>query len=142
MVAPSPQMNGRGMSVRAPPCPASFPPSLAPEEVVRANAQASDRPSHCPWAEQLQLHDPVVKVQFGFKTRPLRDGGGKTSPGRMPPHLRQASPLAAIGEAILDLVRPHVPAFMQSIASPCQSHPFPTQVLEEARKLMQAQDLA
>ena len=42
---PPPQMNGRGMSVRAPPCPASFPPSLASEEVVRANAQASGRPS-------------------------------------------------------------------------------------------------
>ena len=107
---------------------------------MKATAEASDRPSHCPWAERLHLHDPVVKVQFGFKTRPLRDGGGKTSPGRMPPHLRPASPLASLGEAILDIVRPHVPAFLDSIAIPCKTHPFPTQVLEEARKLMHTHD--
>jgi len=45
------------------------------------------------WISRLQsLLDPTVMVRLGFKVRPLRDGGGKPSPGRSPPPLRKPAP--------------------------------------------------
>ena len=40
-------------------------------------------------------------VTIGHKTRPLRDGGGKPSPGRLPPSLRPSSQIASLGRLIL-----------------------------------------
>ena len=43
----------------------------------------------------------AVMVRLGFKVRPLRDGGGKQSPGRSPPPLRKpSSSLTEMGRQI------------------------------------------
>jgi len=44
-----------------------------------------DCPSTTPVSRLQALLDPTVMVRLGFKVRPLRDGGGKPSPGRSPP---------------------------------------------------------
>ena len=51
-----------------------------------------DRPSTTPVSRLQALLDPTVMVRLGFKVRPLRDGGGKPSPGRSPPPLRKPAP--------------------------------------------------
>ena len=47
-----------------------------------------DRPSTTPVSRLQSLLDPTVMVRL----RPLRDGGGKPSPGRSPPPLRKPAP--------------------------------------------------
>ena len=64
----------------------------------------SDRPSSLPLAHRVSLMDENLVVQLGFRT-PLRDGGGKLSPGRLPPPLRKTSPLAQLGTKIQALHR-------------------------------------
>ena len=49
-------------------------------------------PKRRPWGMTPSLFSRV-------KTRPLRDGGGKPSPGRRPPPLRPQSRLTKLGEA-------------------------------------------
>jgi len=39
-----------------------------------------DRPTSLPLSHRISLMDEHVVVQLGFRTRPLRDGGGKPSP--------------------------------------------------------------
>ena len=68
----------------------------------------SDRPSSLPLAHRVSLMDENLVVQLGFRT-PLRDGGGKLSPGRLPPPLRKTSPLAQLGTKIQALHRRVVP---------------------------------
>ena len=58
----------------------------------------SDRPSTLPLSESLSLDDATMRVSHGFKVRPLRDGGGKTSPGRLPPHLRTGACATGLGD--------------------------------------------
>ena len=50
-----------------------------------AQLVGSDRPSTLPLFEKLSLDDATMRVAHGFKVRPLRHRGGKTSPGRVPP---------------------------------------------------------
>ena len=66
----------------------------------------SDRPSSLPLAHRVSLMDENLVVQLGFRTRPLRDGGGKPSPGRLPPPLRRTSSLAQLGAKIQHLTDP------------------------------------
>ena len=46
-----------------------------------------DRPTSLPLSHRISH----VVVQLGFRTRPLRDGGGKPSPGRLVPPLRKST---------------------------------------------------
>ena len=45
----------------------------------------SDRPMTQAHSQRMGLQDNPIRVQLGFHTRPLRDGGGKPSWGRTPP---------------------------------------------------------
>ena len=55
--------------------------------------EVKDRPTSTPTSRIQALLDPTVLVRLGFKVRPLRDGGGKPSPGRQPPPLRKPPPV-------------------------------------------------
>ena len=48
---------------------------------VRHMDHGVDRPTSLPLAHRISLMDEHVVVQLGFRTRPLRDGGGKPSHG-------------------------------------------------------------
>ena len=80
---------------------------------MRNNWGRRDRGTRVP-----RLTDRVAIVQLGFRSRPLRDGGGKPSPtGRLNPPFRTISPLATLGALIMTLVR-------MSLASGATTHPF------------------
>ena len=72
----------------------------------------SDRPSSL--AHRISLMDENLVVQLGFRTRPLRDGGGKPSAGKLPPPLRRASALARLGTRIQQLTDPFFQAVRMS----------------------------
>ena len=93
----------------------------------------SDRPSTLPLFERLSLDDATMRVAHGFKARPFRDGGGKTSPGRLPPHLRTGAQASGLGDFIKRKALPLVPELLASTASGCKQHPFPESVLKEIR---------
>ena len=58
----------------------------------------TDRPHDCTTGD-LPHQDEVI-VQIGHKQRPLRDGGGKPSPGRFPPNKRAPPALQHLGAAL------------------------------------------
>ena len=99
---------------------------------------ASDRPSSLPLAHRISLMDENLVVQLGFRTRPLRDGGGKPSPGRLPPPLRRASTLAQLGTRIQQLTDPFSQAVRMSISCGEKNHPFPDSLLHQIREAMGA----
>ena len=45
---------------------------------------------------------PEIMVTIGHRQRPLRDGGGKPSPGRTPPSLRTPNIISPLGQHILE----------------------------------------
>ena len=47
--------------------------------------RTSDRPIVEPLANDIHLFDDIVMLHVAFKSRPLRDGGGKPPPGRLAP---------------------------------------------------------
>ena len=61
-----------------------------------------------PWAHQgVEISDrDKVMYQMAFKQRPLRDGGGKPSLGRLAPWARPLSKAAALGAKICVLTSP------------------------------------
>jgi hypothetical protein len=59
----------------------------------------TDRPHDL--ATHPTTSQPDLMVSIGHKQRPLRDGGGKPSPGRLPPNARKRPPLATLGAALL-----------------------------------------
>ena len=77
-----------------------------------------------------------MRVSHGFKVRPLRDGGGKTSPGRLPPHRRTEAHASGLGDFIKRKALPLVPDFLASTASGAKQHPFPDSVLQEIRNFV------
>ena len=81
----------------------------------------------------MSVDDDPVQVQIGFRTRPLRDGGGKPSPGRCPPHRREKSPLAGLAHHLKDLVTPMIPVIQQSLERGDKQHPIPPSVLHDVR---------
>lgn len=78
----------------------------------------------------MTLGDDPIIVQSGFKTRPLRDGGGKPSP---PPPLRLHSRLAHLGEAIAELAQSCAQEVQRSINRGDRKHPFPDELLTSTR---------
>ena len=98
-----------------------------------------DRPSTTPVSRLQSLLDPTVMVRLGFKVRPLRDGGGKPSPGRSPPPLRKPAPsLVDLGKKILGLATSVVDKVLESIHRQDKHHPFPLDLLAQVRSLVPA----
>ena len=95
----------------------------------------SDRPSSLPLAHRVSLMDENLVVQLGFRTRPLRDGGGKPSPGKLPPPLRRTSCLAQLGAKIQHLTDPISQAVRMSISCGEKHHPFSDSLLHQIREL-------
>eukprot|EP00435_Cladocopium_sp_Y103_P069283 s192_g33.t1 len=93
----------------------------------------SDRPLVAPLAMASTLWDKVVNLNVAFKTRPLRDGGGKPSPGRLPPLRRPSSPLASLGAKLLTLAAPRVDKVTWSTSCGEKVHPFPDHLLHTVR---------
>ena len=98
----------------------------------------SDRPSSLPLAHRISLMDENLVVQLGFRTRPLRDGGGKPSPGKLPPPLRRTSGLAKLGAKIQQLTDPFSHAVRMSISCGEKNHPFSDSLLHQIREVMGA----
>ena len=63
---------------------------------VRHMDHGVDRPTSLPLPHRISLMDEHVVVQLGFRTRPLRDGGGKPSPGRLVPPLRKNTGITSL----------------------------------------------
>ena len=83
------------------------------------------------------LLDPTVLVRLRFKVRPLRDGGGKPSPGRQPPRLRKPpSVLVDLGKKIQALAGPWTTQVFDSIHKQEKAHPFPEDLLQKVRALI------
>ena len=85
-----------------------------------------DRPSTTPVSRLQSLLDPTVMVRLGFKVRPLRDGGGKPSPGRSPPPLRKPVPsLVELGKKRIGLANNVVDKVLESIHRQDKHHEYP-----------------
>ena len=82
----------------------------------------------------MTLDDDPIIVQSGFKTRPLRDGGGKPSAGRRPPPLRPQSKLKHIGDSLSHLAQGCAQDVQQSINRGDRKHPFSRELLQETRR--------
>ena len=70
-----------------------------PEMKHWTNQASTDRPRDTV-ATPSKHHTPDIQVTIGHKQRPLRDGGGKPSPGRKHPTQR-SHPLRGLGTAML-----------------------------------------
>ena len=102
--------------------------------VVGATGDSKDRPTTTPTSRIQALLDPMVLVRLGFKVRPLRDGGGKPSPGRQPPPLPSA--LVDLGRKIQELAAPWTTQVFASIHKQEKVHPFPGELLQQVRALI------
>ena len=100
------------------------------------NHSGLDRPSYLPTTARLHLLDDQMLVPLGFRVRPLRDGGGKTSPGRVPPPLRSPTPLAEKGRLILTKVQSLTKDFLHSINKHEKHHPFSDDLLRDVRQIL------
>ena len=94
----------------------------------------TDRSSSVPLSQTMTLDDDPIIVQSGFKTRPLRDGGGKPSAGRRPPPLRPQSKIKHIGDSISHLAKGCAQDVQRSINRGERKHPFPKELLQETRR--------
>ena len=105
--------------------------------VVGTTEDVKDRPTTTPTSRIQALLDPTVLVRLGFKVRPLRDGGGKPSPGRQPPPLRKPpSVLVDLGKKIQALAVPWTTQVFDSIHKQEKAHPFPEDLLQKVRALI------
>ena len=89
---------------------------ISMEQLMRT----SDRPLVEPLANDIHLFDDIVMLHVAFKSRPLRDGGGKPSPGRLAPPRRAP-------------VLPMVPQTIWSAQCGEKEHPFPEELLNTIR---------
>ena len=94
----------------------------------------TDRSSSVPFSQTMTLGDDPIIVQSGFKTRPLRDGGGKPSSGRRPPPLTPQSKIAHIGDSIAPLAQTCAQEVQRSINRGDRKHPFPPELLQRTRQ--------
>ena len=119
--------------------PSPMPPMAGDAEQLGKEGlgdQVLDRPECLPAFRVPRLTDRVAIVQLGFRSRPLRDGGGKPSPGRLNPPFRRISPLATLGALIMTLTRPWIDKVRLSLASGATTHPFQEADLEELRAIL------
>ncbi|CAE8634678.1 unnamed protein product, partial [Polarella glacialis] len=95
----------------------------------------TDRPHDITTGGLPQQNEMII--QIGHKQRPLRDGGGKPSPGRLPPYKRPASKLQHLGAALA--------AYVMTQPTQSEAHllhgsisdcPFTDERIAEARNIM------
>ena len=111
------------------------PPSAQMPRVVSRDL-TSDRPTSLPLSHRLSLMDEHVVVQLGFRTRPVRDGGGKPSAGRLVPPLRKATDIASMGSQIVNLTSEIHQAVQMPISCGEKSHPFSEALLTQIRQCL------
>ena len=104
-------------------------PIVRPEEVV-------DRPERLHSSDHKQA-DGIQMVRIGFRERPLRDGAGKISPGRLAPTDRQLSDVAEKGREILQLMTDKWNKYDLSTAGVDKNRPFEESTLEDIRHILQ-----
>ena len=105
---------------------------------VRHMDHGLDRPTSLPLAHRISLMDEHVVVQLGFRTRPLRDGGGKPSPGRLVPPLRKSTGITSLGQQIIDITSEFNQAVQMSISCGEKNHPFSDATLRNIRQCLGA----
>ena len=105
---------------------------------VRHMDHGVDRPTSLPLAHRISLMDEHVVVQLGFRTRPLRDGGGKPSPGRLVPPLRKNTGITSLGSQIIDIASEFNQAVQMSISCGEKNHPFSDVALRNIRQCLGA----
>ena len=82
----------------------------------------------------MRMHGAEAEmVRTGFKQRPIRDGGGKTSPGRLAPNNRSVSNVVEKGIAIIAAVQAQMPTLQYNLITKPEEHPFPEDLLEQIR---------
>ena len=94
----------------------------------------TDRPLSQTQSPKMTLEDDPVRVQLGFRIRPIRDGGGKPSQGRLPPPLRRHPPCGDLCRELAAICEPWVEDFTSSIHSGNKAHPFSIHLLRELRE--------
>ena len=94
----------------------------------------SDRPLTQAHSQRMGLQDNPIRVQLGFRTRPLRDGGGKPSWQRTPPPQRPKSQCPSLAKDLAALCAPWMQGFTDSIQQGNKAHPFPYTLLSKIRE--------
>jgi hypothetical protein len=90
-----------------------------------------------PRSDQSTVNEhPHEVVRIGFKQRPIRDGGGKPSPGRWARTKRPRSKIAHLGAAILAAQGNAWEIVKSSLAQESRQHPFEDSLLTEVRTIM------
>ena len=97
-----------------------------------------DRPTSLPLSHRISLMDEHVVVQLAFRTRPLRDGGGKPSPGRLVPPLRKRTGITSMGQKIIDITSELNHPVQMSISCGEKNHPFSDELLKRIRQCLGA----
>ena len=83
----------------------------------------SDRPVTQAHSQRMGLQDNPIRVQLGFHTRPLRDGGGKPSWGRTPPPQRPKSQCPSLAKDLAALCAPWMQGFSRATRhTPSRTH--------------------
>jgi len=77
--------------------------------------------------------DEHVVLQLGFRTRPLRDGGGR----RVPP-LRKETGITSIGQKIIELTSELNQAVQMFISCGEKNHPFSDELFSRIRQCLGA----
>ena len=98
--------------------------------------EIADRPTILPITHDPNISDKVMYLQMAFKQRPLRDGGGKPSLGRLAPWARPLSKAAVLGARICVLTSPWGDKLQESLSLGEGSHPFPEDLLEDIREIL------
>ena len=88
----------------------------------------TDKPLVTPTGKQ-ELDSKEEIIRCGFRKRPLRDGGGKPSWGRIAPNLRSRSKLAEKGNATQAMALEASWDFAHSLASQQETQPFSEDLL-------------
>ena len=105
------------------------------EHLGKKNTEASDRPRTA--ALDLAPNSKVEFVQVNNWNRPLRDGGGKTSPGRVKPAIRRQSALNPVTKILLGLGKASTvhALIMNSVNKDGldKNHPVPQEFIRECR---------
>lgn len=79
-----------------------------------------------PRGQKMTQDDDPIQVQIGFRTRPLRDGGGKPSLGRCSLHGRGNSEFASLEQDLCPFLDDRAPVVMKSLDDPGKIHPYQT----------------
>ena len=91
--------------------------------------EISDRPTILPITHDPNISDKVMYLQMAFKQRPLRDGGGKPSLGRL-----ARGPDRCPKQQCWVLTSPWGDKLQESLSLGEGSPPFPEELLEDIRR--------